>query len=162
MSSENTIYQFKVPGLKSGEEVDFAAFKGKKILVVNTASQCGLTPHYAGLQELHEEFKDKVTVVGMPSNDFGGQEPGTHDEIATFCETNFGVTFPMTEKVVTKGDDAHPVYQWLTDRSKNGVLDAEVEWNFHKFLIDEEGRLTHSFAATTAPASEEILDALNG
>ncbi|RYG47262.1 MAG: glutathione peroxidase, partial [Chitinophagaceae bacterium] len=121
----NSIHQFKIASLTGGI-IDLSSFKGKKILVVNTASECGYTPQYAGLQELSEKYSSRLVVVGFPSNDFGGQEPGSSQEIQTFCKKNFGVTFPLTEKVTVKGRDAHPIYQWLTSKEKNGVLDSEV------------------------------------
>jgi glutathione peroxidase len=142
----------------NGNTVSMSSFKGKKVLVVNTASKCGYTKQYAQLQELYESFKDKdLVVVGFPSNDFGGQEPGSEEEIAAFCQKNFGVSFPMMGKVSTKGSDQHPVYQWLTEQSRNGVMDAKVKWNFHKFLIDEEGRLVAEYPSGVTPLDEKIL-----
>lgn len=142
----------------NGNNWSFADLKGKKVLVVNTASECGYTRQYAQLQELHEQFKDKgLVVIGFPCNDFGGQEPGTEKDIAAFCQKNYGVTFPMMAKVRIKGGDPHPVFQWLTSKEQNGVMDAQVKWNFHKFLIDEEGRLVNALPSGVGPLDEKIV-----
>ncbi|MEO6538321.1 MAG: glutathione peroxidase, partial [Ferruginibacter sp.] len=125
------IYQFKVPALEGGT-IDFSAFKGKKILVVNTASACGYTPQYKELEQLYEKYQDKLVIIGFPANNFGGQEPGTNSEIKEFCTKNYGVTFPMAAKISVKGDDTAPIYKWLTNKTENGVLDAEIKWNFNK------------------------------
>ena len=153
------IYDFKVEALEGGT-IDFAAFKGKKILIVNTASKCGYTPQYEGLQKLYDTYKDKLVIVGFPANNFGGQEPGTNTEIKEFCKKNYGVTFPMAAKVSVKGDDMAPIYKWLCNKSENGVLDAEIKWNFGKFLIDETGHLINYFPSKVAPMSEEITSKL--
>ena len=158
MASKDSIHQFSIAGLTGGE-VNFAQFAGKKLLVVNTASECGYTPQYQQLQELYTEFGDKLAVVGIPCNDFGGQEPGDGHTIAQFCERNFGVTFPLTEKLSTKSPQ-HPVFAWLTNKEQNGVLSDEIKWNFHKFLLDEQGRLLGSYPSAVDPASEEILQHL--
>lgn len=155
----STIHDFSVEALNGGR-INFADFKGKKILVVNTASECGYTPQYKGLQELYENYKDKLVVVGFPANNFGGQEPGSNAEIAGFCQKNYGVTFPMAAKVSVKGADVAPVYTWLTHKDKNGVLDAEVKWNFNKFLLDENGHLLKYFPSSVEPVSEEIISLL--
>lgn len=154
MASNNSIHQFSINGLTGGT-VDFSDFRGKKILVVNTASACGLTPHYQQLQELHQEFGSKLAVVGIPCNDFGGQEPGDAETIASFCERNYGVTFPLTEKLSTKAPQ-HPIFQFLTSKALNGLQDDEIQWNFHKFLLDEDGVLIASFSSPTNPA-EAVL-----
>jgi glutathione peroxidase len=154
-----SIHTFKVTSI-DGSTIDFAAFKGKKILIVNTASRCGYTPQYEPLEKLYEGHKDKLVVVGFPANNFGSQEPGSNDEINSFCTKNYGVSFPMAAKISVKGKDMAPLYQWLTQKSKNGVLDAEVSWNFNKFLIDENGRLMNHFDSDTEPLSEEILGKL--
>ena len=136
-----TIHQFQVEDLY-GDTFDFASLKGKKIMVVNTASECGLTPQYKDLQALYEMYKDKgFVIVGFPANNFGEQEPGSNEEIAAFCEQNYGVSFPMMGKISVKGEDMHPVYQFLTQSSRNGVKDSEVQWNFQKYLLDENGHL---------------------
>jgi glutathione peroxidase len=149
------IHDFKVPGL-DGSDIDFSRFKGKKILIVNTASKCGYTRQYDDLQKLYEAHKDKLVIVGFPANNFGGQEPGSNQEIKEFCKKNYGVTFPMAEKVSVKGDDTHPLFQWLTRKELNGVMDAEIKWNFTKFLLDENGKLIAVFPSRVEPGSEEI------
>jgi len=155
----NTIYQFKVPSLDGGT-IDFASFKGKKILIVNTASECGYTPQYEDLQKLYTAYKDKLVIVGFPANNFGQQEPGTNEQIKEFCKKNYGVTFPMAAKVSVKGDDIAPVFKWLTTKSLNGVMDAEIKWNFNKFLLDEKGALIAYFPSKVKPMSEEITSHL--
>jgi glutathione peroxidase len=155
--AQESIYQFKVKDIE-GKEFDFSSLKGKKVMVVNTASECGLTPQYEQLQELYTEFKDKnFVIIGFPANNFGAQEPGTNATIATFCSRNYGVTFPMMEKISVKGDDMHLLYQFLTQKSKNGLEDNEVKWNFQKYLIDTEGRLAKVIAPTTLPIDDEIV-----
>lgn len=141
----------------NGKTVTMEQYRGKKIMVVNTASECGYTPQYARLQELYAAYKDKgFVILGFPSNDFGGQEPGSEQEIAAFCQKNFGVTFPMMAKVSTKGDSRHAVYQWLASKSMNGVMDTGVKWNFHKYLIDGDGRLAMSLESGVDPLDERI------
>ncbi len=156
----HSIHQFKVRGIK-GEDIDFALLAGKKIIVVNVASACGYTPQYQQLQELYEQFQDQMTIVGFPSNDFGGQEPGSDQEIQAFCSLRYGVTFPMTTKIRIKGSEAHPVYQWLTQKERNGVADSEVRWNFQKYLLDESGRLVRSLPSSVSPLDEAILQWLD-
>ncbi len=153
------IYQFKVDGLE-GDQIDFASFKGKKILVVNTASECGYTPQYKELEELYKKYQGKLVVVGFPANNFGSQEPGTNAEIKSFCQKNYGVTFPMAAKVSVKGNDMAPIYQWLTHKTNNGVLDADVKWNFNKFLVDERGKVVAHFPTRTSPLSVDITSKL--
>jgi glutathione peroxidase len=155
-----SIYDFKVEGLEAGTIIDFSAFKGKKILIVNTASACGYTPQYEGLQKLYDTYKDKLVIVGFPANNFGGQEPGTNSEIKEFCKKNYGVTFPMAAKVSVKGDDMASIYKWLTSKAENGVMDAEIKWNFGKFLLDEKGNLLQYFPSKVTPMSEEITGKL--
>ena len=155
----SSVHQFTVDGL-TGNKINFADFKGKKILIVNTASECGYTKQYKGLQELYENYKEKLVVVGFPANNFGGQEPGSNAEIAGFCEKNYGVTFPMAAKVSVKGNDEAPIYKWLTHKSENGVLDSEIKWNFNKFLLDENGYLLQYFPSSVEPVSEEIISKL--
>jgi len=154
-----SIYDFKVEALDGGI-IDFSAFKGKKILIVNTASECGYTPQYEGLEKLYKTYKDKLVVVGFPANNFGAQEPGTNSEIKEFCKKNYGVTFPMAAKTSVKGDDIAPIYKWLCKKSENGVLDAEIKWNFGKFLLDEKGNLIAYFPTKVTPMSEEITGKL--
>ena len=150
-----SIYQFKVPGLEGGI-INFASYKGKKILVVNTASKCGYTPQYEFLQKLYTTNTSKLVIVGFPANNFGQQEPGTNGEIKEFCQKNYGVTFPMASKVSVKGDDIAPIYKWLTTKSLNGVLDADIKWNFTKFLLDEKGVLIAKFDSKVNPLGPEI------
>ncbi len=151
----NSIFKFKVEGLEGGV-IDFKSFKGKKILVVNTASKCGYTPQYEELQKLYTTYKDKLVIVGFPANNFGQQEPGTNLEIKSFCTKNYGVTFPMAAKVSVKGDDIAPIFKWLTSKDLNGVMDADIKWNFTKFLLDEHGVLIKKFDSKVTPMSDEI------
>ena len=141
--------------LNSGEEISFEMFRGKKVMLINVASECGFTPQYAELEKLYQQ--NKITVLGFPSNNFGGQEPGTNDEIAAFCKKNYGVTFPMAAKVSVKGDDMAPIYSWLTKKENNGVIDSEIEWNFNKFLLDENGVLVAKFDSKVTPLSDEVV-----
>ena len=143
-----------------GDEIDFSLFKGKKILFVNVASKCGFTPQYKELQELHDQYKDKLVVIGLPCNQFGSQEPGSSAEIATFCEKNYGVQFLITEKIDVKGDHQHKLYQWLTNDNENGKVDVGVKWNFQKYLIDEDGKMIDYFMSTTKPLSSKITSLL--
>jgi len=154
-----SIHTFKVEAL-DGTTINFADFKGKKILIVNTASECGYTPQYKELEALYQKFKDKLVIVGFPANNFGGQEPGTNTEIKAFCQQNYGVTFPMAAKISVKGDDAAPIYQWLCTKTENGVLDAEIKWNFNKFLLDENGNMIAYFPSKITPMSEQITGKL--
>ena len=154
-----SVYDFKVEAL-DGSTISFADYKGKKILIVNTASECGYTPQYEGLQALYDKYKDKLVIVGFPANNFGGQEPGTNTQIKEFCKKNYGVTFPMAAKVSVKGDDIAPIYKWLCNKSENGVLDAQIGWNFNKFLLDENGKMLYYFPSKVTPMSEEITSKL--
>lgn len=154
-----SIHQFKVNGI-DGKTLNMAQFKGKKILVVNTASKCGYTPQYDALEKVYEQYKDKLVIVGFPCNQFGGQEPGSNEEIVAFCKKNYGVTFPLADKVEVKGENTAPIYQWLTQKSKNGVLDASISWNFNKFLIDENGKMIAYFPSNVKPDSQDILNYL--
>lgn len=157
-----TIYQFKVKDLE-GNEFDFASLKGKKILVVNTASKCGLTPQYKQLEAIYNQYKDQnFIIVGFPANNFGQQEPGSNKEIAEFCERNYGVTFPMMEKISVKGSDIAAIYQFLTQKSKNGLKDSEVEWNFQKYLINEKGGLDKVVSPQVLPTDAVIVDWIKG
>jgi glutathione peroxidase len=155
---KETIYQFKVEDL-SGKTFDFASLKGKKVMIVNTASKCGLTPQYKDLEAVYKEYKDKgFVIVGFPANNFASQEPGTNEEIQTFCQLNYGVTFPMMDKVSVKGDDMCEVYKFLTQKSKNGLQDSEVEWNFQKYLINEKGELVKVVKPKTLITEPEIIN----
>lgn len=156
--AQASIYEFKVPGLM-GDEINFADYKGKKILVVNTASKCGFTPQYEDLQELYSKHSDKIVVVGFPANNFGKQEPGSNEEIETFCKKNYGVSFPMAAKVSVKGDDIHPMFTWLNEQ-ENPDFTGNIRWNFEKYLFDEEGKLIHRYRSKTSPMDEEILNQL--
>lgn len=160
--AKETIYQFKVEDL-SGNTFDFSTLKGKKIMIVNTASKCGLTPQYKDLEALYKEYKDKgFVIVGFPANNFASQEPGTNEEIATFCQLNYGVTFPMMDKVSVKGDDMCAVYQFLTQKAKNGLQDSQVEWNFQKYLINEKGELEKVISPKTLPTDPEVVNWIKG
>lgn len=157
-----TLHDFKVTDIK-GKEFDLASLKGKKVMVVNTASECGLTPQYENLEKLYKEYGgDKFTIIGFPANEFGAQEPGSNEQIAEFCSMNFGVTFPMMSKVVVKGDGICEVYQWLTSKEKNGVADTEVQWNFQKYLIDENGHYVKMIEPRTLPDDPEIIRWIKG
>ena len=156
LPDNGSIHSFKVKSIEGGT-IDFAKFKGKKILVVNTASKCGYTPQYEALQKVYDQYKDKLVIVGFPANNFGGQEPGTDGEIKDFCKARFGVKFPLASKVSVKGEDMAPIYQWLTSKGKNGVLDADIKWNFNKFLLDENGKMIAYFESKVKPDSDDIL-----
>ena len=157
-TTKENIYQFKVTDL-SGKVFDFATLKGKKIMIVNTASKCGLTPQYKDLEALYKEYSSKgFVIVGFPANNFAAQEPGTKEEIATFCQRNYGVTFPMMDKVSVKGDDMCAVYQFLTQKAKNGLKDSEVEWNFQKYLLDEKGELVDVISPRILPTDDTIVN----
>jgi glutathione peroxidase len=158
-SVPKTIYDFKVEAL-DGTTIDFSKFKGKKILIVNTASKCGYTGQYADLQKLSEKYKNDLVIVGFPANDFMFQEPGDNKEIATFCQKNYGVTFPMAAKITVKGKKTHPMYLWLTQKKFNGVEDSNVKWNFQKYLIDEKGNYVAKFGPGTEPMDAEIVNAI--
>jgi glutathione peroxidase len=159
---KQTIYQFKVQDL-SGKEFDFASLKGKKVIIVNTASRCGLTPQYKELEALYKKYKTKnLVIVGFPANNFGAQEPGTNSEIASFCQKNYGVSFPMMSKISVKGKDMHKVYQFLTQKAKNGLQDSEVEWNFQKYLINEKGELEKVISPQVLPSDASIVNWING
>jgi glutathione peroxidase len=156
--AQNSIYDFKVPALNGGE-INFADYKGKKILIVNTASECGYTPQYKQLQELWESKKDELRIIGFPANNYGKQEPGTNTEIATFCQKNYGVTFPMAAKASVNGDDTHPLFKWLLAQENPDFI-GPIKWNFEKILIDENGQVIRRFRSGADPLGEEILGAL--
>ncbi len=159
LGTAQSIHSFKVKGI-DGKQIDFASFKGKKILVVNTASKCGYTPQYEALEKVYKQYKDKLVIIGFPCNQFGGQEPGTNEEIASFCQKNYGVTFPLADKIDVKGSNTAPIYQWLTQKANNGVVDANISWNFNKFLLNEDGKMIAYFPSNVKPDSEEILSRL--
>jgi glutathione peroxidase len=154
-----SIYDFKVTGIDGGE-IRFSDFKGKKILIVNTASKCGYTPQYAGLEQLYKQQKGNLVIVGFPANNFLFQEPHSNETIQSFCAKNYGVSFPMAAKIDVKGKNMHPLYVWLTEKKYNGFSDNSVKWNFQKYLIDEKGQLIEVFAPGVEPLSEELLSKL--
>ena len=158
-SSAQSIHSFTVKGI-DGKDIKMSSFKGKKILVVNTASKCGYTPQYESLEKVYEQYKDKLVIIGFPCNQFGGQEPGSNEEIVEFCKKNYGVTFPLADKVDVKGSNTAAIYQWLTQKSKNGVLDATISWNFNKFLLDENGKMIAYYPSNVRPDSDAILSNL--
>jgi glutathione peroxidase len=156
----SSIYEYKVAGL-DGAEIDFSQYKGKKILIVNTASKCGLTPQYEGLEQLYKKYKNTLVIIGFPANNFKGQEPLDNSGIKEFCKQNYGVTFPMAEKISVKGDDTHALYKYLkAEAAAKGFADP-VTWNFGKFLVNEKGELIATFGPRTVPMSEEITKYLN-
>jgi len=162
MENRPNIYGFKVKDL-SGADFDFATLKGKKIMIVNTASKCGLTPQYKDLQALYEKYKDQnFVIVGFPANDFLGQEPGTNEEIAEFCQLNYGVSFPMMSKISVKGSQMAPIYKFLTQKELNGFSDSDVEWNFQKYLINENGQLEKVIGPRINPTDKEITNWIEG
>ncbi|MGD0754592.1 MAG: glutathione peroxidase [Bacteroidales bacterium] len=155
-SQTSGFYDFKVKTLE-GDNFDFSSLKGKKVMIVNTASKCGFTPQYKDLEEVYEKYRDNLVIIGFPANNFASQEPGTAAEIRKFCTENYGVTFPMMEKISVKGNDMAPVYQWLTSKAKNGVMDSEVKWNFQKYLIDENGKLVDVIYSKDKPTSDKVI-----
>jgi glutathione peroxidase len=160
MAAGGSIYNFKVESIDGGK-INFADYKGKKILIVNTASQCGNTPQYADLEKLYKKYEGKLVIIGFPANNFHAQEPGTNKEIQEFCTKKYAVTFPMAAKISVKGDDMHPLYKWLIAESKAKHLQPEeVTWNFQKYLLDEKGNLVAVFAPKTQPMSEEVITAI--
>lgn len=161
MNITQTLHDFVVKDI-NGKEFDLASLKGKKVLVVNVASKCGLTPQYEDLQALYDKYKDKgFVVIGFPANNFMGQEPGTNSEIMEFCSVNYGVTFPMMDKISVKGKDQSPLYKWLTNKSENGKIDQKVTWNFQKFMVDENGYLVDVVMPKESPMSDKIINWLN-
>lgn len=156
----SSIYDFKVEGLEGGT-IDLSQYKGRKIMIVNTASKCGFTPQYKDLEQLYEQYKDKLVVIGFPANNFMHQEPGTNAEIKAFCQKNYGVTFPMSAKISVKGKDIHPLFKYLVDEAEKIGVKNPVKWNFTKFLIDENGKLIAVFPSRVKPMSEEVLQYLH-
>jgi len=157
--SAQSIHSFTVKSI-DGKDIKMSSFKGKKILIVNTASKCGYTPQYESLEKVYEQYKDKLVIIGFPCNQFGGQEPGSNEEIVEFCKKNYGVTFPLADKVDVKGTNTAAIYQWLTQKSKNGVLDASISWNFNKFLLDENGKMIAYYPSNITPDNQAILSHL--
>lgn len=157
-----TLHDYKVTDI-NGKEFDLSTLKGKKVLIVNVASECGLTPQYENLEKLYKQFGgDKFVIIGFPCNDFGAQEPGTNEEIVTFCSKNYGVTFPLMDKISVNGDDKAPIYQWLTEKKYNGVEDTQVSWNFQKYLIDENGNYVKMLSPKVLPDDKEIINWIKG
>ena len=159
IGSAQSIYDSKINTI-DGVSIDFNDFKGKHILFVNVASKCGFTKQYAQLEELYQAYKNDLVVIGLPCNQFGGQEPGDAQEIKSFCTKNFGVSFIITEKINTKGPELHPIYAWLTDKKLNGKVNSTVKWNFQKYLLNKEGKLIDYFNSTTSPMSSKITKQL--
>jgi glutathione peroxidase len=150
------LYDFKVKTLEGGD-FDFSTLKGKKVMIVNTASKCGFTPQYKDLEEVYEKYQGDFVIIGFPANNFASQEPGTAAEIRKFCTDNYGVKFPMMAKISVKGNDMAPIYKWLTSKEKNGVMDSEVKWNFQKYLIDENGKLVDVIYSKDKPTSDKVI-----
>ncbi|MXV16059.1 glutathione peroxidase [Hufsiella ginkgonis] len=155
LAAPASIYQYKVASIE-GKKIDLKKYKGKKVLIVNTASKCGYTPQYAELQQLSEKYKDKLVVIGFPANNFKEQDPGTNLEIKEFCKANYGVTFPLSEKVSVKGDDIDPLFKYLISAENAEGITGDISWNFEKFLVDENGKLIHRFKSKVKPMSEEL------
>jgi glutathione peroxidase len=155
-SQTSAFYDFKVKTLE-GANFDFSSLKGKKVMIVNTASKCGFTPQYKELEEVSLKYKDDLVIIGFPANNFAHQEPGTASEIRKFCTENYGVTFPLMEKISVKGSDMAPIYKWLTSKKENGVMDSEVKWNFQKYLIDGNGKLVDVVYSKDKPTSDKII-----
>lgn len=161
MQETKTLHDFTVKDI-DGNDFNLSSLKGKKVLVVNVASKCGLTPQYEDLQRLYETYKDKnFVIIGFPANNFMGQEPGTNAEIKEFCSVNYGVTFPMMDKISVKGKNQAPLYKWLTNKSENGKIDQAVTWNFQKFMVDEEGHVVDVVMPKESPLSEKIINWIN-
>lgn len=155
--NDNSIYQFTVQDI-NGDDFSLSDLEGKKVMIVNTASKCGLTPQYEQLESLYNTYKDQnFVIIGFPANNFANQEPGTNEEIAEFCQANYGVSFPMMSKISVKGDDMSPLYEFLTQKVKNGVEDSEVAWNFQKYLIDENGHLAKVISPKTLPTDQSVI-----
>lgn len=158
--TKGSLYEFKMKSLTGNEIVDLSKYKGKKVVLLNTASKCGYTKQYADWEAFYKKHGDKVVVLGFPANNFGGQEPGTNEEIEAFCQLNYGVTFPMFDKIEVIGDQQHPLYKWLSDKKLNGWNDKAPTWNFCKYVVDENGQLTHFFASKITPADNAFLKAV--
>jgi glutathione peroxidase len=157
LNMNKSIYEISINSI-NGNKITLSDYRGKKMLIVNVASECGFTNQYKGLQELHELYKNKLVVIGVPCNQFGGQEPGNAEQIQSFCKKNYGVEFLITEKVDVKGDKQHPLYAWLTNKSLNGKKNSSVKWNFQKYLIDEDGNLIDYYLSITKPLSKKITN----
>lgn len=158
-ASTKSLYDQKINDI-DGKPINLNDFKGKKILFVNVASKCGFTPQYAELQKLHEAYNEKLVIIGLPCNQFGSQEPGTGEEIKSFCQKNYGVEFLITEKIDVKGKNQHMIYNWLTSKAINGKMDSNVKWNFTKYLVNEQGELMEQFSSSVKPMSDKITSQL--
>ncbi len=154
---QSSFYDFTVETI-DGRQFSMADLKGKKVMIVNTASKCGHTPQYKDLELLSKAYRQKLVIIGFPANNFMNQEPGTNEEIQEFCDRKYGVTFPMMSKISVKGKDIHPLYRWLTNKASNGVLDSEVAWNFQKYIIDEDGKLVGYFKPAVKPLSDDVVN----
>ena len=154
-----SIYDIKINKI-DGNPLDLASFKGRKVLFVNVASKCGLTPQYEGLEKLHQEYGGRLEIIGLPCNQFAFQEPGEGQQIAEFCQKNYGVSFTITEKIKVRGKEQHDIYSWLTNKKVNGNFSSSVKWNFQKYLLSEDGKLSAKFAPTVTPMDEEITSAI--
>ncbi len=162
LEAQKSFHDFVVKDI-DGKEFPLSSLKGKKVMVVNTASKCGLTPQYAKLEKLYKEYGGKgFIIIGFPANNFLSQEPGSNEQIKSFCTDEYGVSFPMMSKISVKGDDMHPLYQWLTEKDKNGLEDSSVSWNFQKYLIDENGKLVKVVSPRTDPLDEDIIAWIKG
>ena len=155
-----TLYDFKIKSLTDESIIDLSTYRGKKVIILNVASECGYTPQYANWQKFHQENGDKVIVLGFPSNDFGAQEPGDNKQIASFCQKNYGVTFQLFDKITVKGENKHPLYKWLSTKELNGWNEKEPSWNFCKYVVNEKGELTHYFGSKVLPTDEVFLAAI--
>ena len=155
MNAQNSIYDFNITTI-DGKIISLSSFKGKKMLLVNTASECGFTPQYQELQELHQKYGEQLVIIGFPANNFGGQEPGTNSDIKIFCQKNYGVTFLMSQKVSVKGENVDPIFKWLNNQ-ENQSFKGNIMWNFEKYFIDEKGQLFKRFRSTTKPNSTSII-----
>ena len=155
MNAQNSIYDFNITTI-DGKIISLSSFKGKKMLLVNTASECGFTSQYQELQELHQKYGEQLVIIGFPANNFGGQEPGTNSDIKTFCQKNYGVTFLMSQKVSVKGENMDPIFKWLNNQ-ENQSFKGNIMWNFEKYFIDEKGQLFKRFRSTTKPNSTNII-----
>tara|TARA_Y100000589_G_scaffold332090_1_gene389197 strand:- start:7300 stop:7773 length:474 start_codon:yes stop_codon:yes gene_type:complete len=156
--SQKSLHEFTIQSI-DGKEISLSKFKGKKILIANTASKCGYTPQYMELQEVHEKYGDKIVIIGFPANNFGGQEPGTNNEIKSFCQKNYGVTFLLSEKVSVKGKNIDPLFEWMNNLENDGFK-GDIRWNFEKYLFDENGNLVTRFRSSTKPNSDKIISLL--
>jgi len=161
LSTDQTIYQFTMPDI-NGDEVSLSTFEGKVVMIVNVASKCGLTPQYEDLQKLYDDKKEAgLVILGFPANNFMGQEPGSEEEIKSFCQKNYGVTFPMFSKISVKGDDMHPLYQFLTQKEKNGVMDSNVKWNFQKYVLNKKGELVEMIPPSNSVLKDDVMSLID-